>query len=153
MLFRSPNFTIKAVLLFRGYYDLNLLIDSSTISRSTEQKLFKTILGKDISEANELKYKNYLSPVNYVNTLFPDTYFAYDKEESDRAEQARRLKNMLVRNGVPNWEFRNIRNRYVRSPETEDSPKYKIMECIKTAVDFLELAFFDKIMVDEYHEI
>ncbi len=146
------NYLIKTILLFRGYYDMGLLLNSSTITESAEEKLKHVILGPGAARFKENIFSK-LSPINYVNTDFPDTFLAYDREELDRAEQASRLKNILRRNGIPHWEFRNIHDRYVRAPETKNSPRYKIKQCIIDAAAFLKLSLNNQITNDEYHEI
>ncbi|HQC55141.1 MAG TPA: alpha/beta hydrolase [Clostridia bacterium] len=146
------NYLIKTILLFRGYYDVRLLLNSSTLTTATEDKLKRVIIGPDADKFEESLFEK-LSPINYVNPNFPDTFLAYDREEFDRAEQASRLKNILRRNGIPHWEFKNIQNRYVRAPETKKSPRYKIKQCIIDAAAFLKLSLDNKITVDEYHEI
>ncbi|NMA59225.1 MAG: hypothetical protein GX959_01315, partial [Clostridiales bacterium] len=60
---------------------------------------------------------------------------------------------ILRRNGIPHWEFRNIHDRYVRAPETKNSPRYKIKQCIIDAAAFLKLSLNNQITNDEYHEI
>jgi len=147
------NFQIRSAVFFRGMFDMHLVISVSEYSRKTQDLILRQIMGSSDPNAKKDKYFELISPIKYINEKFPDTYFAYDREEKMRAEQASRLRNILNRYGIPNWEFRSIYARFTRAGRDEDKHPKEVMQCMKVSADFLEKTFFGTIEIDELYEI
>jgi carboxylesterase type B len=147
------NFSIRSAVFFRGIFDMHLVISVSSYSRKTQDLVLRQIMGSSDPDMKNSTRFELISPIRYIDDKFPDTFFAYDKQEITRAEQGARLKNILNRYGIPNWEFRSIYNRFVRAGQDEASHPNEVMQCMEVSADFLEKTFFGTIETDELYEI
>lgn len=76
----KPKIKFKAAILNCGLYDIDHTL-KRRIVLDLNKKVFSSYTGIDEENFNDYKYKDYLSPLEYINADFPPTFIIYAQKD------------------------------------------------------------------------